>query len=263
MNDREKMDMLTTNLNDKFYLQPKYIKNAQKLFNFKVPLPKNDYSNIWERRLFIMVDGEIYKYYKEEQKTIQVITSTLHPGYVYDVVYFHKTDSRSGYTILDPVDVMKRELPYMITREKEYYDGSIGSLRKIGKLIFNKYADREVKISNTHDDINDILNVQVECNFTVSVKDMLLSTAVYVHDRETFTGNIIYKLDSYNDNLDIDDHGNILLTNERYISEYTIVNELLFKNNKLDHKCMITSIADNKSYTSHMGGILYGSNKED
>ena len=252
MNDREKIDLLTTNLNNKFYLQPKYIKNAQKLFNFKVPIPKNKYSNIWERRLFIMVDGEIYRYHKEEQKAIQVITSTLHPGYVYDVVYFHETDGRSGYTILNPVDVMKQELPYMITREKEYYDGSIESLRKISKLIFNKYGNREVKISYAHADINDNLNVQVECNFTVSVKNMLLSTAVYVCDRETFTDDILYNFDSYNDNLDIDDNGNILLTNERYISEYTIVNELLFKNNKLDHKCMIMSTADSKSYTSHM-----------
>ena len=249
MNNREKIDILTTNIGEKAYLQPKYINNAVRLFNYKIPILNSCTSNLWERRVFIKIHGKIYRYYAEKCKTIKVLTSSLHPNCIYSVWYFYEPDYMSGYGIKCPHAVFKHTLPAVISDIGMYYtDTGNNNLRKICELIFNQYSNQNIDTFCLDDN-----TVNVKCNFTVSIKDMVESTAVYVRDTETFTDDILCNFDEYNDNLDVDEDGTILYTNERYISEYMIRNELLFKNNIFDHKCTVSSIInDNKSYTSNM-----------
>lgn len=243
MNDREKIDLLTTNLNNKFYLQPKYIKKAKDMFDYRIPMiGDRDDIVLWDRPLFIKVEGKVYRYLKEDFKNVKVITSDIHPDSIYNISYDIHTDYRSGYPIKTVKSVKRKQLPVLVN-ENDIFRGNNITLRKVADKIFDKYSKEKIYITTGSTDCD---KVRVDCSFTVFAEEVILSTPVYQLDCSTFTQDILeYLGDDYDGDVRLDmNTGNILPIYEGYLSKYMIINSAEFKNCQLVYKYHVTCIDD-------------------
>ena len=239
MNDREKIDLLTTNLNEKVYMKPKYLDNAKKLFEYTIPISHGD-NTLWCRQLFVKIENKIYKYCGELEKYVRCVTSNIHPDCIYTVFYTMTYDRLSGYTIPYISSTKAKHLPiiqvddYDFRNEKKISDYELGL---IAEKIFETYGIEKKYVVHKEKG-----NITIRSDCTVFDTKMVMSTPVYEECNDIFTSDIFDIFKEYIGNVDSTTSGKIYLVNERCISEYFIENEISFKSNQLDYKCTTRSI---------------------
>lgn len=246
MNDREKIDLLTTNIGEKAYMKPKYLDNAKKLFEYTIPI-SHDGNTLWCRRLFVKIGNKIYKYCGELEKYVRCVASDIRPDCIFTVFYSMSYDRLLGHTVPYISSIATKHLPvikvndYDFRSDKKISDYELGL---IAEKILDTYGHEKKCV--THKEKGNI-TIRSEC--TVLDTKMVMSTPVYEECDDIFTSDIFDIFKEYMGNVESTTSGKIYLINERCISEYFIENEISFKSNQLDYKCTTRSIKNGTTDT--------------